>query len=89
MTTTMIEKAENGGKLIKRSLAIAGHKTSVALEREFWTALEREAAHQGKSLAAVVAEIDATRIRATPRRSLASAIRVWLLGRSRVNGPIL
>ncbi|MGD2133177.1 MAG: ribbon-helix-helix domain-containing protein [Maricaulaceae bacterium] len=79
----------DAGRLIKRSLAIAGHKTSLALEREFWTALDREAAHSSKSVARLVADIDAERIRSTPQRSLASAVRVWLLGRARSNGPDL
>jgi predicted DNA-binding ribbon-helix-helix protein len=70
-------------KLIKRSLAIAGHKTSLALEDEFWSVLEHEANRQGLSVARMVAEIDAGRARLTPKRSLASAVRVWLLNRSR------
>jgi predicted DNA-binding ribbon-helix-helix protein len=70
-------------RLIKRSLAIAGHKTSLALETEFWRALEQEAGKQGLSLARLVAEIDSGRVRATPSRSLASAVRVWLLNRTR------
>lgn len=75
-------------RLIKRSLAIAGHKTSLALENEFWRALEHEAMRQGLSLARLVAEIDSGRVRLTPKRSLASAVRVWLLHRGRtVQGP--
>ena len=70
-------------RLIKRSIAIAGHKTSLALEREFWNALEGEAHDEGLSVARLVAEIDAGRVRQTPRRSLASAVRVWLLHRAR------
>lgn len=70
-------------RLIKRSLAIAGHKTSLALETEFWSALETEADGEGVSVARLVAEIDAGRVRLTPRRSLASAVRVWLLNRAR------
>jgi predicted DNA-binding ribbon-helix-helix protein len=70
-------------RLIKRSLAIAGHKTSLALENEFWRALETEAGRQGVSIARLVAEIDSGRVRLTPQRSLASAVRVWLLNRAR------
>lgn len=70
-------------RLIKRSLAIAGHKTSLALEDEFWNALEHEARDEGVSVARLVAEIDAGRVRRTPGRSLASAVRVWLLHRAR------
>jgi predicted DNA-binding ribbon-helix-helix protein len=62
--------------LKKRSLALAGHATSLALEPEFWAALEALAAAQGRSLAATVAAIDAAR----GERSLASACRVAALG---------
>ncbi|MCA6255660.1 MAG: ribbon-helix-helix domain-containing protein, partial [Phenylobacterium sp.] len=55
--------------LAKRSLNLAGHATSLALEPEFWTALEALAAARGLRLAALVAEIDAGR----GARPLASA----------------
>ena len=62
----------------KRSLTIAGHSTSLSLEEEFWDALKQAAAQEGKSLAALVAEIDQARA----GRNLSSAIRVWLLKRA-------
>lgn len=68
----------------KRSLTIAGHRTSVALEPEFWTALDRLAARRGQTTAALVAEIDGAR---TPERNLASAIRVALLAAGRDGEP--
>jgi predicted DNA-binding ribbon-helix-helix protein len=55
---------------------VAGHRTSVALEEEFWDALGRLAAAQGRSLSALVAETDAGR---DPGRPLASALRVLAL----------
>lgn len=58
--------------LKKRSLVLAGHSTSLALEPEFWAALEALAAAQGRSLAATVAAIDSAR----GERPLASACRV-------------
>ncbi|MCA6258128.1 MAG: ribbon-helix-helix domain-containing protein [Phenylobacterium sp.] len=61
--------------LRKRSLNLAGHATSLALEPEFWTALEALAAARGLRLAALVAEIDAGR----GDRPLASACRVAAL----------
>jgi predicted DNA-binding ribbon-helix-helix protein len=61
--------------LRKRSFAIAGHRTSVALEPEFWAALESQAREQGISLAGLVARIDQTR----GERNLASALRVHVL----------
>jgi predicted DNA-binding ribbon-helix-helix protein len=61
--------------LKKRSFAIAGHRTSVALEPEFWAALESEARKQRMSLGRLMAQIDQTR----GKRNLASALRVHVL----------
>jgi len=61
--------------LKKRSFSLSRHRTSVALEEEFWAVLEKEADARGKSLAAVVAEIDAKR----GMRPLASALRLHAL----------
>ena len=66
--------------LLKRSFTLAGHRTSVALEPEFWQALTAIAAGQGRSVAALVAEVDANR---PPERPLASALRVHALLRAR------
>jgi predicted DNA-binding ribbon-helix-helix protein len=62
--------------LIKRSFSIAGHRTSIALEAEFWDALERSARRRGEPLAALVLAVDAER---APERPLASALRVRAL----------
>jgi predicted DNA-binding ribbon-helix-helix protein len=64
------------GALVKRSFTLAGHRTSVALEPEFWRALADLAAMRCLSLAALVAEVDAAR---PPERPLASALRVHAL----------
>ncbi len=61
--------------LRKRSLNLAGHATSLAMEPEFWTALEVLAAARGLRLSALIAEIDAGR----GNRPLASACRVAAL----------
>jgi predicted DNA-binding ribbon-helix-helix protein len=45
----------------KRSLAIAGHRTSVSLEEPFWIALKEIATKDGRTLAALIAEIDSRR----------------------------
>ncbi|MBV9655232.1 MAG: ribbon-helix-helix domain-containing protein [Acetobacteraceae bacterium] len=66
--------------LLKRSFSLAGHRTSVALEPEFWAALERIAGERRFPLSALVAEVDAAR---SPGRSLASALRVKALGAAR------
>ena len=47
--------------LIKRSFSLAGHRTSVALEPEFWDALAAMAAAEGRTLSALVAATDAAR----------------------------
>jgi predicted DNA-binding ribbon-helix-helix protein len=63
--------------LRKRSFRLAGHRTSVALEPAFWSALEAAAARRGRSLAALIAELDASR--SAPDLPLASALRVFAL----------
>ena len=64
---------------VKRSIAIAGHKTSISLEPVFWEALKAAAAREGLPINALVARIDAERIQAETPPGLASAIRVWLV----------
>ena len=66
--------------LVKRSFTLAGHRTSVALEPEFWQVLGAIAAERRVSVAALVAEVDANR---PPQRPLASALRVHALLRTR------
>ncbi|KAB2861134.1 MAG: ribbon-helix-helix domain-containing protein [Bauldia sp.] len=65
---------------MKRSISIAGHRTSVSLEAPFWTALAEFAGEQGKSVATLIAEIDRMR---PPSSNLSSAIRVFVLDRYR------
>ena len=67
--------------LIKRSLTIAGHATSLTLEEPFWIELKRLAAADGRSLASLVAEIDAARA-----GNLSSATRVYVLARALAAG---
>ncbi len=61
--------------LRKRSVVLAGHATSVALEPEFWAILDRVAGERGLSHAGLLAAIDAGR----GRRPLASACRLLAL----------
>ena len=63
--------------LVKRSFSLAGHRTSVAPEAEFWDALAIIAARRGQPISALVAAIDTAR---DPTRPLASALRVLALG---------
>jgi len=74
-----------GGRPVKRSLTIAGHRTSVSLEHPFWEALREIAAARGQSLAALVTEIDRAR---GVEMGLATAIRLHVLAhfRARAEG---
>ena len=71
--------------VIKRSIVIAGHKTSVSLEDAFWRGLkEIPAIGRDKTLSDLVAEIDTGR----PHGNLSSAIRLVVLDhyRAQTNG---
>ena len=72
---------------VKRSVEIAGHKTSISLEPLFWTMLTEACAAEGLPINAVVGQIDAERITADPAPGLASAIRCWLAARAPVYPP--
>lgn len=65
----------------KRSVSLKGHRTSVALEAEFWDCLEKFAEEDGRSLASLIARIDRERVKQTPPPGLASALRVYVLKR--------
>lgn len=65
----------DGASIVKHSLVVAGHRTSISLEDAFWTVLRGVATDRGLSIAALVAEIDAARGKA----NLSSAIRVAML----------
>jgi predicted DNA-binding ribbon-helix-helix protein len=65
--------------ITKRSIVIAGHKTSVSLEDAFWSGLKEIARGKQATLSNVVAEIDKTR----QRGNLSSAIRLFVLDRVR------
>ena len=69
----------NKGSLLKRSMRIAGHRTSLALEQEFWSGLEKIARARSTSLPVLIASIDETRAKDAPDASLASAVRVFVL----------
>jgi predicted DNA-binding ribbon-helix-helix protein len=65
--------------IIKRSIVIDGHKTSVSLEDAFWSGLKEIAKTEHASLSNVVAEID----KARQRGNLSSAIRLFVLDQVR------
>lgn len=60
----------------KRSLTISGHRTSIALEVQFWSVLEDMASERELTLPQLIAEIDETR----DQPNLSSAIRIAVLG---------
>ena len=71
--------------VVKRSIVVAGHKTSVSLEDAFWQALKEIASERDLTLSELVAVVD------TDRRqgNLSSAIRLFVLDhfRSQAAGP--
>ncbi len=62
------------GLIVKRSVRIAGHPTSVSLEAAFWDALRTIARRRGVPLSRLVTMLDAER-----PGNLSSAIRVFVL----------
>lgn len=60
--------------VVKRSVRIAGHATSVSIEKPFWDAFKALAEQQGKSINDLVSEIDEAR-----SINLSSAIRLYVL----------
>jgi predicted DNA-binding ribbon-helix-helix protein len=75
MTTEPPLPKRASAAITKRSLAIAGHRTSISLEEAFWQGLRQLAQDRNLSVAALVAEIDAGR----GETNLSSAIRVFIL----------
>ena len=72
--------SRGGGEAVKslvskRSIVIAGHKTSVSLEDQFWNSLKEIAGERNMTLAELVGAIDADRQHA----NLSSAIRLFVL----------
>lgn len=62
--------------MAKRSLTVAGHRTSISLEAPFWDALTEIAAAKKMSVAALVASIDRTR---ADNMNLSAAARIAAL----------
>ncbi len=67
--------------LKKKSVLLAGHATSIALEPEFWAVLDEVAESRALPLAALVREIDTARAALNPDQPLSSACRVFALKR--------
>ena len=69
--------------IVKRSIVLDGHKTSVSLEDAFWSSLKEIADAQATTLSAMVAEIDKKR----EQSNLSSAIRLFVLDQVRNGRP--
>jgi len=64
-----------GFAVLKRSVSIAGHRTSISLEEPFWEGLREIAEREKISVQALIGRIDAER----GEQNLSSAIRVFVL----------
>lgn len=71
-----------GAGIVKRSVAVAGHRTSVSLEAPFWDELQAIARERRRSAQALIAEIDSGR----GGQNLSSAIRVFVLAAVKARG---
>ena len=63
--------------MIKRSIRIGNHRTSISIENEFWFELENEAKNQRLSMSKLILKIDNERPK--DYNNLSSYIRVWIL----------
>ena len=77
--------------MIKRSVTIKGHRTSISMEPPFWSCLQQIAEERGLSVSALIAEIDATRTAALSsgqdQGGLSGTIRVFILDWALSRGP--
>lgn len=64
-----------GFAVLKRSVSIAGHRTSISLEEPFWEGLREIAERENRSVQSLIGRIDAER----GEQNLSSAIRVFVL----------
>lgn len=72
------------GRLRKRSVTLAGHRTSLSVEQVFWDELKRLAAEEGLSLQALIARLDRERVaEGKTTIGLSGAIRVYVVRRLR------
>jgi predicted DNA-binding ribbon-helix-helix protein len=84
ISTGSIPEGPMKSSVVKRSIVIAGHKTSVSLEDAFWRGLKEIARGRDMTLSCLVAAIDGER----RHGNLSSAIRLYVLDhyRRQVNG---
>ncbi len=67
-------------KVVKRSVSIAGHLTSISLEEPFWSELQSLAKSENISLSKLIAKIDKAR-----KTNLSSALRLYVLHRLKLS----
>lgn len=65
--------------IIKKSINLSGHFTSISLEQEFWTALKNIAQEKNLSMRSLVQQIDQDRLKRDSIYNLSSSIRVFIL----------
>jgi predicted DNA-binding ribbon-helix-helix protein len=70
--------------VLKRSIVIGGHKTSVSLEQEFWNDVKEISGERGKTLSELISEIDGSR----RQGNLSSAIRLFVLDHFRTGAGV-
>jgi predicted DNA-binding ribbon-helix-helix protein len=61
--------------VVKRSIVVGGHKTSVSLEEAFWNGMKEISGQRSMTLSEIVGEIDSNR----QQGNLSSAIRLFVL----------
>ncbi len=83
MTATDATAMTDDQSLVKRSLTIAGHRTSIALEPAFWDGLDHMAASTGVTVAQLIRKIDQSR----GDSPLASSLRIAILRHFMAENP--
>lgn len=65
--------------IIKKSVDLFGHQTSVSMEEEFWAALKEIAAKEGKSVRQIILDVDTKRLQEGSVYNLSGSLRVYIL----------
>ncbi len=65
--------------MVKHSITLSGHRTSLSLEQPFWDELQRIAKIEQKTMAGLIGEIDRARIKQPHPPNLSSALRLYVL----------
>lgn len=66
-------------KIVKKSIDLFGHATSITMESEFWDALRQIATTQNKSIRQLVLEVDNMRLESQSPHNLSGSLRVFIL----------